>query len=342
MATLRHSSSAIPLSETNGTVAEVLPQFCRVKVDGTSDLPLCTYRRAQVYNRKEEARDVRERAPVGVGDRVKVQVFGSKDGVVEGVAERRNQLTRLAPGRDGVVVHVIATNVDQVVIVAAVRNPEFSPGLVDRFWVAAQAAGIPALLVINKADLLEEATTARPWQIYQDLGARIIEVSAKHGAHIDELRALLDGKLSVFCGLSGVGKTSLLKTLLQKEVGRVGALNEVTGRGKHTTTSSVLLEGPGGLRLIDTPGVKEFAPTNIDPKTLASYFPDLEAAGCQIGGCMHGNEPGCQAKALPRYQSYIQILESLQEEHDRNDPKKGGSKGKSHKQAKPYRKSLSR
>ena len=346
MGTLRHSSSAIPLNETNGTVAEVLPGFCRVKVDDSETTVLCTYRRAQVFNRAEEARDVRERTPVGVGDRVKVQILGSKDGVVEGVAERRNQLSRLAPGRDGVVVQVIATNIDQVVIVAAVRNPEFTAGIVDRFLVGAQATGIPTLLVINKADLLaesekdrSESADPRPWQIYKDLGVEVIEVSVKHGIQMDALRALLDGKLSVFCGHSGVGKTSLLKVLLQKEVGRVGDLNASTGRGKHTTTSAVLLEGPGGLRLIDTPGVREFTPTGIDPETLASYFPDLASFHCATPGCLHENEQDCRAKEAARYSSYARILESLREEEERQDPKNKAKAGKK-VSLKPGRKSL--
>jgi ribosome biogenesis GTPase len=143
---------------------------------------------------------------------------------------------------------------------------------------------------------------------------------------LDQLHKLLEGKLSVFSGHSGVGKTSLLKTLLQKEVGRIGDLNETTGRGKHTTTSSVLLEGVDGLRVIDTPGVREFTPTGIQPEDLNSYFPDLAGSGCQIGGCLHGNEPGCKAKDKLRYSSYAKILESLEEESVRREDDRRASK----------------
>jgi ribosome biogenesis GTPase len=340
MSTLRHESDALTPEQANGTVAEVYPKLCRVRVDGSPDLLLCPYRRAQVYNRKkgdekgdgkgntrgdkknDREDDVRERAPVAVGDRVKVKVFGKRDGLVEGVATRKNQLARIAPGREGTVVQVIAANVDQLVILAAAHYPDFSPGFVDRFLVAAQTAGIPTLLCINKMDTVVPSED-RPWTMYEKLGVEILEISVKENLHLDELCAKIKGKLSVFCGHSGVGKTSVLRALLKKEIGAIGDLNAVTQKGKHTTTSAVLLEGETGLRVIDTPGLRELGLLNVSAEDLQQYFPELENLQCPGRECSHSGEEGCLAIQLPRYGSYQRILESLKELEERQASKPG-------------------
>ena len=294
-------------------VAEVFPRLCRVRMDGTGHLLLCPYRRAQVYNRKsgEVEREHEERSPVAVGDRVKVQVFGSQDGVVEGVADRGSTLMRMAPGREGAQVHVLASNVDLLVIVAAVRSPDFSPGLIDRFLVAGQVAGIKTLICMNKMDLRQ--SDEKPWSIYEQSGVEVVNVSAKGEPGIGALIKALDGKLAVFCGHSGVGKTSILKVLLGREVGRIGEVSESSGKGKHTTTGALLLEGANGTRVIDTPGVREFGLVGIAPEDLQLYFPEFKELGCPVRGCLHDGEEGCKASGQPRYSSYKRILNSVQE-----------------------------
>lgn len=299
------------LKNTNAIVTEVFPNQCQVRMDVGRERILCSYRRTEVFGKTDQ--DYRERSPVAVGDRVQVSKADSRHGVIEGVAERRNSLSRVAPGRDNQSVrHVIAANVDGLIIVASVKEPAFSPGLVDRYLVAASSEGISPLICVTKIDLLAP-NDAKPWQLYRDLGFEVVEVSSRRGHGVEALRTRLTGKTWVFCGHSGVGKTSLLRVLLEEEVGKVGALSEATGKGKHTTTASVLLDGPDDSAWIDTPGVREFALFGIEPEKLARYFSEFQAVRCPSASCLHEDEEGCQARSLPRHSSYYRILKSLRE-----------------------------
>ena len=303
----------IPAEETNAMVAEVFPNQCRVRMDEDHAEFLCPYRRAGVMGAM--AGDYRERAPVAVGDRVRVARSGSDAGVVEGVAARTNSITRPAPGHEGEEFrHVIAANIDTIAIVASVHTPDFSPGLVDRYLVAASAAGIQPVLCVTKIDI-HEADQPQPWEIYSELKYPVFRLTARNDNHpgnqINELRRALATRTVVFCGHSGVGKTSLLRVLIGTSVGKVGDVSGATGKGKHTTTSAVLLAGPSSAHWIDTPGVREFGLTDVSPESLPSHFPEFLNAGCDIAGCLHRDEPGCRATQLPRYASYRRILESL-------------------------------
>ena len=322
-ASTSRSKGATPLepSEANATVIEVFPQLCRVRFDADSSERLCSYRRAQVYEHGLGGEGTRERSPVAVGDRVKASSSDPQSGVVEGVARRRNQLMRPAPGRERdeesaiQPVHVVAANIDDLVIVASTRSPEFSPGLADRFLVAATIAGIRPVLCVSKIDLLEDSAS-KSWELYRALGLPVFEISSKTGAGLDALRSALTGRRVVFCGHSGVGKTSLLRELTGRDIGRVGEVSDATGKGRHTTTSAVLLQGPGDSLWIDTPGIRAFGLLGVKPETLQQYFPELEAAACSAKPCSHGPEtenPGCAARGLPRYESFSRIRQSLLE-----------------------------
>ena len=226
----------------NSVVTEVFPNQCRVILDGSGEEILCTYRRAQLLLPGQIADEARERTPVALGDRVLAERLNPQSGVVEAVAPRANFLARPAPGREAEI-HVIAANIDLVVIVASIVQPEFSPGLVDRYLIASRAAGIHQLLCITKRDLQPVPATAAarsPWEIYGDLGYEWISVSAKTGSGIEDLKKRISGKTVVFCGHSGVGKTSLFRSLSGTAIGRVADVNAQTGKGRHTTTSSVL------------------------------------------------------------------------------------------------------
>jgi ribosome biogenesis GTPase / thiamine phosphate phosphatase len=301
-------ASSLSPEEANATVAEVFPKLCRVRLDSEAVDILCSYRRAGVVGGQGDA-ETRERTPVAVGDRVKANRTSPDSGVVEGVCERSNRLMRPAPGRDGQQ-HVLAANVDRVAVVASARSPAFSPGLVDRFLVAAQAAGAEPILCVTKIDLLA-ADTERPWQVYSELGWSVYEICARTGLGVASLRDSLVDRAVVFCGSSGVGKTSLLRVLLESNVGRVAEVSGATGKGKHTTTSAVLLRGPGHSRWIDTPGVREFGLAEIEPSALKDFFPELKALQCPQSSCEHAGEKGCRAEGLVRHPSYLRILESL-------------------------------
>lgn len=305
-------ASPLPAERANATVAEVFPSLCRVRMDGDASELLCGYRRASVFRHDEE---VRERSPVAVGDRVRVARRGPREGVIEGLCQRSSFLSRPAPGRGkeagGRVRHVIAANVEELVIVTSEAEPGFNAGLVDRYLAGAAAAGIPPLLCFNKIDLNLSPVGDRPADLYRSLGFETREVSAKERRGTAELRARLLGRSVAFCGQSGVGKTSLLRALLEVDIGRVGEVSAATGKGRHTTTGAILLHGPEGSRWIDTPGVRELGLAGIDASRLAGLFPELRGLRCALERCLHRDESGCEARTLPRYASYRRILESL-------------------------------
>lgn len=293
-----------------GVVSEVFPKMAKVLMDGdlqpgeTRKKLLCTYRRAQVIDKdRDKVNDWRERSPVAPGDRVEVKVMGSQDGVIEEIYERRNSIQRRAPGREGKILHTLAANVDHVVIVASYEDPRFSPGFIDRFLIAAEQAEIQPVLVINKMDLRRDENDT-PWSLYKSFGVHCFPVSTKLGEGIDVLQTFLKHKVSVFCGHSGVGKTSLLTQLFGSSFGRVGEISKATGKGKHTTTVSMLMEAADGTRFIDTPGIKEFGLHNISGEQLIQYFPELYAMQLEHKSYDH----------MPRYENYIKIKAALEDE----------------------------
>ncbi|HVA65556.1 MAG TPA: ribosome small subunit-dependent GTPase A [Elusimicrobiota bacterium] len=289
--------------EGNGTVTEIFPNQSAVRLDQEARPALCRYRMATLAFGAVH----RERSPVCVGDRVRVEA-----GVIVGRCERRNRLIRPAPNARDPLLHVLAANVDCLVVVAAAREPGFSAGIVDRFLVAASAQKIQPILCVNKSDLIKQ-DEAREWSHYPAAGVAVVETSAKGGSGLERLMALLQGKAVVFCGHSGVGKTSLLRRLLSDEsYGRVGAVSAASDKGRHTTSGAVLLAGPDGSSFIDTPGVMNFGLLDVARGELLAHFPELHAAaaGC-AADCAHDEEPACALRALPRYASYREIRRSL-------------------------------
>jgi ribosome biogenesis GTPase len=283
-----------------GVISEVFPKMANVILDSDESVKvLCTYRRGQIVDRDAEWR---ERSPVAPGDKVKIQTFGSKDGVIEEVLPRSNSISRKAPGREGKIMHTIAANVDFVVITTALHEPDFSAGLVDRFLIATTVAGIIPIIVINKMDLQEGDET--PWKLFTDLGYRCFPISTRDRTGIETLKEQLRGKTSVFCGHSGVGKTSLLSELFGEVVGKVGTVSGATGKGKHTTTVSKMIPAGEGTRFIDTPGIKEFGLIGVEPKDLIQYFPELYEIQLKRQDYTH----------LPRYESYLRIKAALEDE----------------------------
>jgi len=317
----KQKADALDPLQANATVAEVYPRQCRVRLDKSGEEILCGYRRAAVLGHAaghaEEGE--RDRSPVAVGDRVQVERSSPDAGTINGVCERRNLLARPAPGRDRSekkVRQVIAANTDVLVIVASVAEPEFSPGLVDRFIIAAESAGIHPVICVSKLDLVPGQE--QPWKIYSELGYEVFLCCAKRNEGIAELRLRLNGLGAVFCGHSGVGKTSLLRALLGIEIGRVAEISEATGKGRHTTTSAVLLNTMRSSESllpqtawIDSPGIREFGLLHVLPESLAGFFPEFATLVCPTDGCLHTEEPGCLARAFPRYSSYFRIMQSL-------------------------------
>jgi len=293
----------LPAEEGNATVIELFPNQCAVRLDGGAERRLAGYRLSGL----SMAGVSRERSPVCVGDRVRLEA-----GVIVGRCARRNQLVRSAPNSRDPLLHAIVANVDCLVVVAAASEPEFTAGIVDRFLVAAHSQAIASVLCVNKSDLLLPGTY-KPWLHYPEAGVALLEASARSGEGVDTLAALLRGKTAVFCGHSGVGKTSLLRRLIgDATFGRVGKLSGGTGMGRHTTTGAVLLPAAGGSTWIDTPGIMNFTLVGVEREGLLQHFPELaRAAALCPKNCRHDEEPGCFLPALPRWRSYRQILASL-------------------------------
>ena len=185
--------------------------------------------------------------------------------------------------------------------------PPFSPGLIDRFLIATQQEKIVPLIVINKMDLAAGVPEfdRTPWKLYTDMGYQCFPVSAHDPESLQILKDKVKGKTSVFCGHSGVGKTSLLHEIFGEKIGKIGSVNSVTGKGKHTPTCSILLQPEVGTRFIDTPGIKEFGLFNIKPNELLEHFPELYELDQKREKYDH----------LSRYQSYLRIKQGLEEEN---------------------------
>nr|MDJ0976266.1 ribosome small subunit-dependent GTPase A [Planctomycetota bacterium] len=256
-----------------------------------------------------------------VGDRVDVLRTAPDRGAVESIEARTSTLSR--PDPRGRKEHVMAANVDRVVIVSAADDPPFNPGLVDRMLAVIEFSELEAVIVVNKMDLLDEGVEPPELDVYRALGYPVVPTSATAGTGIDTLREELVGRVSVVAGHSGVGKSSLLNAV-QVDLGlSVGRVNPVTGRGTHTTTAAIWLPLEGGGAVIDTAGVREFGLYGIPERDVGWLFRDIAAIApaCRYPDCSHTHEPGCAVREaalegempLFRYDSYLRILESLKE-----------------------------
>ncbi|MBC7199824.1 MAG: small ribosomal subunit biogenesis GTPase RsgA [Pseudomonas balearica] len=256
------------------------------------------------------------------GDRVVWRPGNQGIGVIVAQLPRHSELCR--PDMRGQL-KPVAANVDQIIVVFA-PIPEPHANLIDRYLIAAEHAGIAPLLLLNKADLIDEGNRAALESllgVYRQLDYPLLEVSAHDGAGMSALRERLDGRISVFVGQSGVGKSSLVNSLLPDVDTRVGALSEQTGKGTHTTTTARLFHFPGGGDLIDSPGIREFGLGHVSRADVEAGFIEFRdlLGTCRFRDCRHDREPGCALlKALDdgriqpqRMASYRHILSSLPE-----------------------------
>lgn len=252
------------------------------------------------------------------GDLVRVEQT-AQGPVVCAVKTRFNKLSRPAVGRNRE--QVIAANIDLVVIVASISSPSFSPGLIDRYLVAAQAGGVTPIVCINKIDLSHG--DAQGAATYRELGLTVVETSCKIGEGVDVLRAELIGKTSVLAGHSGVGKSSIVNALDPNMMICTREISESTNKGRHTTSASRLYRLDGGIRIIDTPGVKQLGLWGVTPAELDYYFPEIArtAPACKFRDCTHTHEPKCAVRdavesgaiSRARFDSYLRIRASLSE-----------------------------
>lgn len=266
---------------------------------------------------------IRTTNPVAVGDQVEIGAPGP-DGVafITAVVPRRNYIIRRSINLSKSA-HIIAANLDCALLVATLAHPTTSFTFIDRFLATAEAYAVPAILLINKIDLLDTAEDRKLLDavlyLYRSIGYEALAVSAETGEGLDALRALLRGKTTLFSGNSGVGKTTLINALVPGLDLRTADISAAHDTGMHTTTFSELYDLPGGGEIIDTPGVRGFGVVEFNKEEVGHFFPEIFKLSheCRFGNCTHTHEPGCAVLealeenriAQSRYNSYLSILE---------------------------------
>ncbi|MCC2607794.1 small ribosomal subunit biogenesis GTPase RsgA [Planctobacterium marinum] len=244
-------------------------------------------------------------------------------GVIEAVSERKSLLSR-PDFYDGV--KPVAANIDQILIVSSLK-PALSANIIDRYLVASEDVGIEPVVLVNKIDLADEQTTEEVENLttlYREIGYQVILLSCKTAQGVDELEALLDKKVSIFVGQSGVGKSSLVNALLPEAEEQIGDISEMSGLGQHTTTSAKLLKFRKGGQLIDSPGVREFALWHLPEERVTWCFREFREylGGCKFRDCKHLDDPGCLLREAveqgkinqQRFDNYHSILKTMAEQ----------------------------
>ena len=266
-------------------------------------------------------RDIKHTNPVAIGDRVVIEhIDGDSHGMITHIRDRENYIIRKSKNLSKIS-HIIAANLDHAYLIVTLAQPQTSNGFIDRFLVTAAGYYIPASLIFNKIDLyspelmdiLDELTA-----IYEQAGYPCYRVSAIRGDGVEVIRKCLTGKVSLFSGHSGAGKSALIKAINPALNPRIGKLSETHQKGMHTTTFAEMLELQEDGFIVDTPGIKEFGLIDFDKTEIHRCFPEMDRLlpQCQYKNCSHTHEPGCAVKtglntgavSMLRYNSYLSIL----------------------------------
>lgn len=250
---------------------------------------------------------------VVAGDRVAVRPEDDRTGVIQRVEPRHGCISRTSRGRQ----HLIAANIQQLMIVTSCAEPQMKPNLIDRFLVTAEKSGVQPLIVINKVDLTDPADRQPIAASFGQLGYPVLQISATRQWGVNQLRQWVTGKRTVVAGQSGVGKSSILNAIQPGLSLRVSAVSEENQKGRHTTTTAQLVALEMGGFLVDTPGIRQFQMWDLIPEEVAGYFRDFRPwiDQCHFPNCSHTHEQDCAVKGavadgridLRRYDSYCQI-----------------------------------
>jgi ribosome biogenesis GTPase len=268
---------------------------------------------------------IRSTNPVAVGDNVEIDINPEGTAFITEINDRRNYIIRRSQNLSKQS-HIIAANVDQAFLVVTVNHPQTSTIFIDRFLASAEAYRVPVTIIFNKKDLLtpEELHYQELLvNLYENIDYPCVVLSATTGECIENLYDLLKGKITVFSGNSGVGKSTLINKILPNANLKTAEISDAHNTGVHITTFSEMLELPGGGYVIDTPGVKGFGTFDIEETELTSYFREIFqfSKECRFSNCTHTHEPGCAVLealenhyiAESRYQSYLSILQDKDE-----------------------------
>ncbi|GAA4268415.1 ribosome small subunit-dependent GTPase A [Hyunsoonleella aestuarii] len=282
---------------------------------------------------KFRIKGIKSTNPISVGDVVDFELEKDNDkesGVIFHIHDRKNYIVRKSVNLSKQT-HIISANIDQVFLMITINNPPTLTSFIDRFLVTAEAYSIKTILIFNKIDTYNEETLNEVKylaHVYRKIGYECIGVSAITGKNIDQVKSLMRGKVSMFSGHSGVGKSTLVNAIEPELNLKTKEISQLHMQGQHTTTFAEMFDLSFGAKIIDTPGIKGFGVVDMDKEEIGDYFPEFFALkqDCKFNNCLHLQEPKCAIKkalddneiAFSRYRSYLQIIEG-EDEHYRTD-----------------------
>jgi ribosome biogenesis GTPase / thiamine phosphate phosphatase len=282
---------------------------------------------------KFRMKGIKSTNPIAVGDVVDYELEATTDvttGTINTIHDRKNYIVRKSVNLSKQT-HIIAANIDVVFLLITINNPPTTTSFIDRFLVTAEAYGIEAVLVFNKIDTFDDTTLDEQLflqHVYQEIGYKCLRVSSTAKKGLDEIKAMMLGKVSMFSGHSGVGKSTLVNALEPSLDLKTKTISEQSKQGQHTTTFAEMYDLSFDAKIIDTPGIKGFGIVDMEPAEISGYFPEFFKLKdqCKFNNCLHKEEPHCAIKAAlekdeiawSRYNSYLKILEG-DDEHYRQD-----------------------
>ncbi|WJJ96637.1 ribosome small subunit-dependent GTPase A [Algibacter luteus] len=282
---------------------------------------------------KFRLKGIKSTNPIAVGDFVDFELEtdnNEETGIIHKIHDRKNYIVRKSVNLSKQT-HIIAANLDQVFLMITINNPPTLTSFIDRFLVTAEAYSIKTVLLFNKIDTYDKETLDEVRylaHIYRKIGYECIGVSATTGKNVDKVKALMQDKVSMFSGHSGVGKSTLVNTIEPTLNIKTKEISTLYSQGQHTTTFAEMFDLSFGAKIIDTPGIKGFGIVDMEREEIGDYFPEIFALkqDCKFNNCLHLKEPKCAVKealendeiAYSRYRSYVQILEG-EDEHYRTD-----------------------
>ncbi|WP_242092814.1 ribosome small subunit-dependent GTPase A [Aestuariivivens sediminicola] len=273
---------------------------------------------------KFRIKGIKSTNPIAVGDIVDFELESGNDmdsGIIHNIHDRKNYIVRKSVNLSKQT-HIIAANLDQVFLMITINNPPTLTSFIDRFLVTAEAYSIKSILLFNKIDSYDEETLMEVKylaHVYRNIGYECIGISAKTGKNLEKVKALMTGKVSMFSGHSGVGKSTLINALEPSLDLKTKEISNLYMQGQHTTTFAEMFDTGFGAKIIDTPGIKGFGIVDMDNEEVGDYFPEIFRLkqDCKFNNCLHLQEPKCAVKkaldqdqiAYSRYRSYVQILQ---------------------------------